>query len=70
MNNALETMEMLLGMKDPYLGLKQGVLVTSMIVGAFVGVLLSFYLVKSTPRRRFLYLIDLIFILGSLIIQV
>jgi predicted MFS family arabinose efflux permease len=70
MNDALETVETLTGMANPYLGLKQGVLVTSMIVGAFFGALITFKLITNTSRRRYLLIIDMIFIAGSLLTTV
>ena len=65
MNDSLDTIILLLGLKEPYLGLKEGIIVSSIIVGATFGCLISFKLFPTMPRRRSLLIIDLGFIIGS-----
>lgn len=70
MNDALSTVEGVLGMHEPYLSLKQGVLVTSVVVGGLLGVVITLFVVKNTPRLHLIRIIDVILILGSLLSMV
>jgi MFS family permease len=66
MNDALDTVVLLLNLEEPYLGLKEGIVVSSLIVGAFFGCLISFKLLPALPRRRSFQIVDFGFIIGSL----
>lgn len=67
MNDALDTMEIVLNINDPNLGLKQGILTTIITIGAAFGTFITFIIIKNTPRRRFLHIIDVIQISGSVL---
>jgi predicted MFS family arabinose efflux permease len=66
LNGPLDLVKDWLAVHPPGIGVKEGILVTSYSVGGFLGCIISFFIVKTTSRRKMVFLTDFFYFLGSL----